>query len=115
MVARRDAWLLAIAALLSLVGVLAGFDLVLALGAEPCSAAQAGADCYPWGSEGPAAGSWRYASKASYFASGVILLVLPLLALILSSLRLRKAGRLSAGERGAMAVALAATAAMTFL
>ncbi len=43
------------------------------------------------------------------------MLILPLLALILSALRLRSAGRLSVGERGAMAVALAATAAMAFL
>jgi hypothetical protein len=43
---------------------------VQALGARACSAAVYDG-CYPWGAEGPAAGSWSYASKTNYLIRGL--------------------------------------------
>jgi hypothetical protein len=39
------------------------------MGADACSAG-ARPNCYPWGSEGPVAGRWRYESKINYLIIG---------------------------------------------
>jgi hypothetical protein len=38
--------------------------------AEPCWP-RASQGCYPWGGEGPVAGSWSYASKENYLVSSI--------------------------------------------
>ena len=53
--------------LLCMVITLLSADLLAALAARPCPA---GPDCFPWGAEGPAAGSWSYASKSNYLMRG---------------------------------------------
>lgn len=50
-------------------------DLLSASGAQSC-ADSVSASCYPWGSEGPGAERWAYASKGNYLILGVIHLVL---------------------------------------
>ncbi len=42
------------------------YDFWHAWHALPCSVRGAGAGCYPWGAEGPAASRWYYRSKDSY-------------------------------------------------
>ena len=49
---------------LAMAGLLV-LDLVKAFIAQPCLT---GANCYPWGAEGPAAESWSYQSKKRYLA-----------------------------------------------
>jgi hypothetical protein len=46
--------------------LLVGGHLWAAWWALQSSACPGAADCYPWGAEGPAAGSWRYLSKDNY-------------------------------------------------
>ena len=47
----------------SMIFALDGFH---ALGEQPCGQPGAGPGCYPWGTEGPVAGKWSYASKTNY-------------------------------------------------
>ena len=62
----------AIVVMLVVLAGLFALDLLSALRAEPCGAGPA-ADCFPWGGEGPVAGSWAYASKAHYVTrSGLV-------------------------------------------
>ena len=79
---RLDSALFMLAIALSFFGALVAFDLVLALGAQPCGSAASGPNCYPWGAEGPTAGSLRYQSKAAYFMSGIVQSTLPLIATV---------------------------------
>lgn len=76
--ARADAVLFCAALALSALGLMFAIDLFFAANAASCSSAGAGPGCYPWGTEGPAAGSWRYASKTHYVLSGIASLVVPL-------------------------------------
>jgi hypothetical protein len=56
--------------LLVLVLAMNVFDLFYAWHAQPCSIERS-SGCYPWGAEGPSAGSWSYASKKIYLVSSV--------------------------------------------
>ncbi|MBX7532111.1 hypothetical protein K3165_04150 [Qipengyuania sp. 1XM1-15A] len=110
--ARTDKLLLLIGIALSLFGVIIAIDLVMALGAEACSAGRWTANCYPWGAEGPAAESWRYTSKAVYLASGTAISVLPIAATVSLLLGGRKGSGPSRMHRAIAATALALTAAL---
>ena len=63
-----DRILFVVIALLMLVLCL---DLYDAVGAQACSV-QVYNGCYPWGAEGPAAGSWFYKTKERYLFQGFI-------------------------------------------
>lgn len=43
-------------------------DYVQAIDASACPAA----NCYPWGSEGPAAGAWNYVDKETYLRASLV-------------------------------------------
>jgi len=92
--------------------ILLSADLVNALAAQPCPT---GPDCYPWGAEGPAAGTWSYASKSNYLVRGFGQLALTAgTGLFL----IWKAGRnqaLSGIERAGMFAALGAAALLTLV
>ena len=67
-----------------LVALLA-WNFLQARSALPCSdpaRTKAAADCYPWGSEGPVAGDWNYASKDNYLRSGLALLLVLMAAIL---------------------------------
>ncbi|MEI2296946.1 hypothetical protein [Ensifer sp. MJa1] len=51
--------------------VLLAIDVLDAYRGYACSEPGSRSDCYPWGSEGPVAGLWRYESKAAYIGSGL--------------------------------------------
>ncbi|MGE6784628.1 hypothetical protein ACQKGL_19125 [Ensifer adhaerens] len=51
--------------------VLLAIDVLDAYRGHACSEPGSRSDCYPWGSEGPVAGLWRYESKAAYIGSGL--------------------------------------------
>ena len=59
-------------------------DLWNAAQAQPCPN---GPNCYPWGGEGPVAGTWSYASKTHYLVRGSIQLVLFLPAALLYAMK----------------------------
>lgn len=77
---KTDYILLAIGTVLSLFGAVILLDLVAASGAQPCGSGGSSADCYPWGTEGPAAENWRYQSKTAYLVSGFVTGFLPIVA-----------------------------------
>ncbi|RDL51433.1 hypothetical protein BLJAPNOD_02567 [Ensifer sp. M14] len=51
-------------------------DVLDAMQGSPCSLPGSQSDCYPWGSEGPVAGRWRYDSKAAYIGTGLASIVI---------------------------------------
>ena len=112
---KLDAVLFAVAVLLGLLGVVFSLDFFTALGAQPCGSPQGGANCYPWGAEGPAADLWRYASKTTYLVSeaAFILLTIPTAALV--GLKLKADKQLSAGQRAVSALALVASVVLLFV
>ena len=63
----------AILLLLSLLLIVSIYDLNSAWHARACSEPPAGSSgCYPWGGEGPVAGSPEYRSKDAYIKSGLV-------------------------------------------
>ena len=66
-------------------------DLPSAWFAQPCSIRPSVPNCYPWGSEGPAADAWNYSSKHTYLAS--VFYDLGAIAIGLSALIWLSAGR----------------------
>jgi hypothetical protein len=56
-------------------------DLPYAWHAQPCSIERS-SGCYPWGAEGPSAGSWSYASKRIYLVSSVFDAIVSFAALV---------------------------------
>ena len=58
------------------------FDLPSAWNAQPCSVKSITPDCYPWGFEGPAGGSWNYASKKNYLVTSVFAAIVSCTALV---------------------------------
>lgn len=56
-------------ALLGVLLALAVLDYLNALGATACHAPNRTPNCYPWGTEGPVAGTWYYADKNVYLRS----------------------------------------------
>ena len=106
--AQTDKALLWLALLLAMLGLLIGIDLLSATGADACPAP----NCYPWGTEGPAADDWRYESKHVYVASGLASFALPLLAVI-AHVHGSSGGRsLSNARRIVIAVLLVASAGL---
>ena len=105
--ARLDSALFMLAIVLSFFGAVVAIDLVSALGAQSCSSAAAGPNCYPWGTEGPTAGSWRYQGKATYFMSGIVLSTFPLIAMMSMVWKRRDEQPLSRIHRVLLALGLA--------
>ena len=64
-----------IQALCLLAVALFAWDYLNALGAAACSP-QPTAGCYPWGGEGPVAGSWTYSSKEAYLRASAVRIAL---------------------------------------
>lgn len=91
-----------------LFGILTAIDLMLAIGAEPCSVSTA-SGCYPWGAEGPAGEHWQYASKSTYLISGIASAVLPIAAATTAFLGTRNDRALSISARILVVALLAAT------
>lgn len=98
--------------ILGVVAALLSIDLLQAATAQACPSAP---DCYPWGSEGPVAGSWSYASKRNYLVRGFAQLALIIVA---GGLLLWKAGeaeRVTSGRRAVFCAVLGAVAVLTFI
>jgi hypothetical protein len=76
---RVVAWLLTIP--LVLIMLMLASEMISAWDAQSCSA-RATSDCYPWGGEGPGAGSWAYASKRNYLLDVTTNLIVSAAALI---------------------------------
>ena len=110
--ARTDKLLILIGIALSLFGVIIAIDLVMAFGAEACSAGRSTTNCYPWGAEGPAAESWRYTSKSIYLASGTAISFLPAAVTVSLLLASRRGSSPTWMHRAIAATALAVTAAL---
>lgn len=75
----------AVQIVLALLLALLASDFFEARSARPCfepSARSAGANCYPWGGEGPVAGNWSYASKENYLRSALALLLVLITAIL---------------------------------
>jgi hypothetical protein len=68
-------------ALLVLFLTMTVLDLPYAWHAEPCSVGRS-SGCYPWGTEGPGAGNWVYASKRNYLVAAVFDTVVACAALV---------------------------------
>jgi hypothetical protein len=58
-------------------------DLSQAWNAQPCSV-NVTPTCYPWGTEGPTAGSWNYLNKRNYLTSEIFTLTVLTLGLSLA-------------------------------
>lgn len=101
-----DRILFAVTLVMALWGVLLSVDLVQALNAESCSTAVS-PHCYPWGAEGPAAGLWRYESKANYLLSSFAQLVLILSVVALVGWKFARQQPLANGHRLLVLCALA--------
>lgn len=71
--------------------VLFTVDVLDAMRSYACSEPGSGGDCFPWGSEGPVAGLWRYESKAAHIGTGVASIVMLALA-GLAPFKVRHAG-----------------------
>lgn len=97
-----DRLLLAVTTLLACFGVLVAVDLAGAINADACPAM----DCYPWGAEGPYAGSLRYGSKAGYIASSALYLIAVFGTLCYLAQRFRHSLRLANWQRAVASVAL---------
>ena len=79
---RTDTVLLWGAIAFGVLGLVTAIDLLSAAGSQSCASAFSGPRCYPWGAEGPAAGSWRYASKTNYLVGGIALTIVSLATLV---------------------------------
>lgn len=112
--AKTDYGLLAIGIVLSLIGIVVGFDVLAAIGAEACAGGTASANCYPWGAEGPASESWRYESKSIYIATSVAIAVLPIIATASIALKGAQRLQLSGRHRAIVGATLAAALALIF-
>jgi hypothetical protein len=86
-------------------------ELLQALRSDACPAP----DCYPWGAEGPAAGSWSYASKTNYLLRGFAQLALLASAGLFLVWRAGRDAPLSRVERGGACAAFAASALLAFV
>ena len=75
---RIESRLLAVTAIAIVVAVLMAVEALGAVTEQKCAVPGSGVGCYPWGNEGPVAGTWRYASKANYLISGFVPLVVEL-------------------------------------
>ena len=73
MKARQTTALIIVGLVLMVFPAILATDLWNAAFAQPCPG---GPSCYPWGGEGPVAGTWSYASKANYLIRGSIQLAL---------------------------------------
>jgi hypothetical protein len=87
-------------------------ELLSALAAQPCPA---GPDCYPWGAEGPAAGSWSYDSKSNYLVRGFAQLALVAGAGLVLVWRAGRDRALSRLERTGSLAALGTAALLSFV
>jgi hypothetical protein len=97
--------------LCAVIGLLS-VELLKALAASPCPA---GPGCYPWGAEGPAAGSWSYDSKSHYLIRGFAQLALVAGAGLFLIWRAGRDRAFSRLERTGSIAALGAAALLSFV
>jgi hypothetical protein len=97
--------------LCTVIGLLSA-ELLKALAASPCPA---GPGCYPWGAEGPAAGSWSYESKSNYLVRGLAQLALVAGAGLFLIWRAGRDKALSGLERTGSLAALGTAALLSFV
>ena len=100
--------LLGAAATAALFALLPAVEALSALFAQSCADYTGEAGCYPWGTEGPAAGSWRYASKSNYLLSGFLPLLVELSMIAILLGRARKDATLARWQVVFLAAAIGA-------
>ena len=78
----RGTRLLAAAWLAALIGGFFALVALSALGDQSCASVTNLGECYPWGTEGPTAGSWLWRSKTNYILGGILPFTVAILVLV---------------------------------
>jgi hypothetical protein len=105
---KTESRLFAIAATAAILTLLPALEALSAVFAQSCANSIVVDGCYPWGTEGPAAGSWRYASKSNYLLSGFLPLLVELSIIAILLGRARKDAMLARWQMVLLAVAIGA-------
>ena len=108
-----DDCLFAIGVVLSIFSAFVAWDLFSAFAADACGGG-AGDGCYPWGTEGPASGSWQHQSKGIYIASGLAIAAVPILSTSSIALKVIRGVQLTSNHRALVGTAHLMTLILIF-